>query len=236
MTAMDDTEVPRTALVTGANRGIGLAIARGLAERGLAVVLGVRAAEAGEAVRATFPRPDMVAVLALDVATTPAVARALGELARRDLHIDVLVNNAGVLPSGDIFSTPDEIMREAMEVHFFGPLALARGLVPAMQRARYGRVVNVSSDWGSFGSGLEGPAAYSISKATLNALTVKLARDAGAHVKVNSMCPGWVRTRMGGDDAELSPEDGADTALWLATLTDNGPTGGFFRARQTLAW
>jgi NAD(P)-dependent dehydrogenase (short-subunit alcohol dehydrogenase family) len=231
-----ESETPRTALVTGASRGIGLAIARGLAERGLAVVLGVRDADAGEAVRATFPRPDMVAVLAVDVGSPLVVARALGELARRDLHIDVLVNNAGILPDGDVFSTPDELMREAMEVHFFGPLALSRGLVPAMQRARYGRVVNVSSDWGSFTKGLEGPAAYSISKAALNALTVKLARDAGPHVKVNAMCPGWVRTRMGGSDAELSPEEGADTALWLATLTDSGPTGGYFQARKPLPW
>jgi NAD(P)-dependent dehydrogenase (short-subunit alcohol dehydrogenase family) len=227
---------PRSALITGANRGLGLAIAQGLAGRGLSIVLGVRDVEQGEAARASFPDPDAVAVIALDVASQPAVGRALGELARREKHIDVLVNNAGILPEGDVFSTPDEQMREAMEVHFFGPLALSRGLVPAMQRAGYGRVVNVSSDWGSFGSGLEGPAAYSISKATLNALTMKLARDAGSHVKVNSMCPGWVRTRMGGSDAELSPEQGADTALWLATLDDSGPTGGFFRARLPLAW
>jgi NAD(P)-dependent dehydrogenase (short-subunit alcohol dehydrogenase family) len=230
------SESPRTALVTGANRGVGLAIAKGLAGRGMTVVLGVRDAEQGEAVRTSFSQPDRVAVLALDVASQPAVARALGELARRELHIDVLVNNAGILPEGDIFSTPDEVMREAMEVHFYGPLALCRGLVPAMQRAGYGRVVNVSSDWGSLGRGLEGPAAYSISKATLNALTVRLARDAGPHVKVNAMCPGWVRTRMGGAEAELTPEEGADTALWLATLGDDGPTGGYFQARKPLPW
>jgi NAD(P)-dependent dehydrogenase (short-subunit alcohol dehydrogenase family) len=230
------SETARTALVTGANRGVGLAIAQGLSERGLQVVLGVRDGDAGEAVRASFAHPDAVHVLVLDVASQPAVARALGELARRELHIDVLVNNAGILPEGDVFSTPNDVMREAMEVHFFGPLTLARGLVPAMQRAGYGRVVNVSSDWGSLGRGLEGPAAYSISKATLNALTVKLARDAGPHVKVNAMCPGWVRTRMGGDDAELTPREGADTALWLATLGDDGPTGGYFQARKPLPW
>jgi NAD(P)-dependent dehydrogenase (short-subunit alcohol dehydrogenase family) len=230
------SEKARTALITGGNRGVGLAIAQGLSARGLSVVLGVRDVDAAEALRPSFANPDAVSVVALDVASQPTVARALGELARRELHIDVLVNNAGILPEGDTFSTPDEAMREAMEVHFFGPLALARGLVPAMQRAGYGRVVNVSSDWGSFASGLEGPAAYSISKATLNALTVKLAHDAGPEVKVNAMCPGWVRTRMGGSEAELSPEEGADTALWLATLPADGPTGGFFRTRAPLGW
>jgi NAD(P)-dependent dehydrogenase (short-subunit alcohol dehydrogenase family) len=226
----------RSALVTGANRGLGLAIAHGLSVRGFAVVLGARDRASAEQARATFPAGAQVELLVLDLARPERVSAALRELGERKLHIDVLVNNAGILPVGDVLSTPDEVMREAMEVHFFGPLALARGLVPAMQARGFGRVVNVSSNWGSFASGLEGPAAYSISKATLNALTLKLSREVGSHVLVNTMCPGWLRTRMGGDEAELSPEQGADTALWLATLPDGGPSGGFFRERTSHPW
>jgi NAD(P)-dependent dehydrogenase (short-subunit alcohol dehydrogenase family) len=100
----------------------------------------------------------------------------------------------------------------------------------------YGRIVNVSSGWGSFAEGLEGPASYSVTKAALNALTVSLARTLRGDVKVNSCCPGWVRTRMGGREADLSPAEGADTIVWLATLPPEGPSGGFFRARQRIAW
>jgi NAD(P)-dependent dehydrogenase (short-subunit alcohol dehydrogenase family) len=97
-------------------------------------------------------------------------------------------------------------------------------------------MVNVSSGWGSFAEGLEGPASYAVSKAALNALTVSLARALRGDVTVNACCPGWVRTRMGGAEAELSPEQGADTIVWLATLPAGGPSGSFFRARKRIAW
>jgi len=109
--------------------------------------------------------------------------------------------------------------------------------VPAMIGNGYGRVVNVSSGWGSISRGLEGPAAYSISKAALNALTLVLAREAPADiVKGNAADPGWVRTRMGGDDAPGTPDDAAQTIVWLATLPRDGPTGGFFHRLQPTAW
>jgi NAD(P)-dependent dehydrogenase (short-subunit alcohol dehydrogenase family) len=101
----------------------------------------------------------------------------------------------------------------------------------------YGRVVNVSSGYGAFAEGLEGPAAYSISKAALNAVTVKAAEAVdGRHVKINAVCPGWVRTRMGGPSVDLSVEQGADTIVWLATLPPNGPHGRFFRRRKPISW
>jgi NAD(P)-dependent dehydrogenase (short-subunit alcohol dehydrogenase family) len=107
---------------------------------------------------------------------------------------------------------------------------------PAMKARGWGRIVNVSSGWGSFDEGLAGPAAYSISKATLNAVTFTFAPVLGPTVKINAVCPGWVRTRMGGQSATRSPEQGADTPIWLATLPDDGPTGGFFRDRQSIGW
>jgi NAD(P)-dependent dehydrogenase (short-subunit alcohol dehydrogenase family) len=100
----------------------------------------------------------------------------------------------------------------------------------------YGRIVNLSSGYGSFAEGLEGPAAYSLSKAALNALTVRLAREARGDVKVNAACPGWVRTRMGGDTAPRAVEEGANTIVWLATLPADGPSGGFFRDRRAISW
>ncbi|MEM8681130.1 MAG: SDR family NAD(P)-dependent oxidoreductase, partial [Planctomycetota bacterium] len=96
--------------------------------------------------------------------------------------------------------------------------------------------VNISSGWGSFAEGLAGPAAYSVSKAALNALTLTLSQSVPAEVKVNAVCPGWVRTDMGGPSASRSPKEGAETAVWLATLPADGPTGGFFRDRRRIAW
>ncbi|MEM9522885.1 MAG: SDR family NAD(P)-dependent oxidoreductase [Pseudomonadota bacterium] len=103
-------------------------------------------------------------------------------------------------------------------------------------RADYGRIVNVSSRWGAFSDGVAGPGTYGVAKAALNALTVSAARSLPGTVKVNAMCPGWVRTRMGGAGAARAPEQGADTAIWLATLPDDGPTGGFFKDREPVDW
>jgi NAD(P)-dependent dehydrogenase (short-subunit alcohol dehydrogenase family) len=111
-----------------------------------------------------------------------------------------------------------------------------RSLVPSMIASGYGRIVNVSSGWGSFAEGMGGPGAYGVTKAALNALTVRLAKELPSTVKVNAMCPGWVRTRMGGPSATRSPEEGADTAVWLSTLPEDGPTGGFFRDREPIEW
>jgi NAD(P)-dependent dehydrogenase (short-subunit alcohol dehydrogenase family) len=227
----------RTALVTGGNRGIGLAACRGLANAGLDVVLASRDAAAGEeAARFLRDASAKVRVVALDVARPASIADCLRLLQAEQIHVDVLVNNAGVYPEEPALGDSDAAFREAWEVHVMGPLALCRSLIPAMKKAKYGRVVNVSSGYGAFAEAMQGPPAYAVTKAALNALTVKLATEAGAGVKVNSMCPGWVRTRMGGSGAPLTPEQGADTIVWLATLPDDGPTGGFYRERQVTAW
>ncbi|MEO1000763.1 MAG: SDR family NAD(P)-dependent oxidoreductase [Pseudomonadota bacterium] len=123
-----------------------------------------------------------------------------------------------------------------LAVNTVAPAALIGALGPGMAARGWGRIVNVSSGWGSFDEGLGGPAAYAISKAALNAVTVRGARALGPAVKVNAACPGWVRTRMGGAGADRAPEEGAETPLWLATLPDDGPTGGFFRDRSPIAW
>ncbi len=229
----------RTALVTGGNRGLGLAIARGLAERGLGVVLAARDPDAGEAAAAAL-RADghEVRSAQFDVAAAHAARDCAAALVASGVHVDVLVNNAAIEPPGDALGASDDDIRAALETNLLGAWFAARAFVPAMIAAGYGRVVNVTSDFGSFGLGLGGPAPYAVSKAALNAVTVKLAAaiPPGVDVKVNALNPGWVRTRMGGPDATRSPAEGADTVLWLATLPADGPHGGFFQDRAPILW
>lgn len=227
-------ERQRSALVTGANRGIGLATCRALAERGLRVVASAR--RGADAAAAAHEIGSGALAEELDLSREESVRSSAERLRRAGVEIDVLVNNGGVLFEGDALSTPPAEFRAAVEVNLLGALACCRAFVPGMLERGYGRVVNVSSGWGSFAEGLEGPASYSITKAALNALTVSLARALRGDVKVNSCCPGWVRTRMGGRGADLSPEEGADTVVWLATLPPEGPSGGFYRARERIAW
>ena len=222
----------RTALVTGANRGIGFAIAKGLAREGLTVLLGARDDAKGEQAASELARDGLtVEPIVLDVLDPASVERAAANVGNR---VDVLVNNAGILPSGDMLTMPWEDIEASTRVNALSPLQLMRLLMPPMGARGYGRVVNVSSGWGSL-NGL-GPGAYGITKAFLNAMTVKAAREAPRGVLVNAMCPGWVRTGMGGSGADRSPEEGADTALYLATLPDNGPSGRIFRDRAVIPW
>jgi len=223
---------PRTALVTGANRGIGLAIAQALGRQGLNVILAARHLAEATAAAEGIPGASSIA---LDLADAASIQRALGEIEGR---VDVLVNNAGVCPEGSATAVPMTEVRRAFEVHLFGPLALIRGLLPGMLNRDYGRIVNVSSGWGSFAEGLTGPFAYSVSKAALDALTLNLSlsTELTGNLKVNACCPGWVHTRMGGPAAPRTPDQGADTPVWLATLPPDGPTGGFFRDRAPIAW
>lgn len=226
----------RTAVITGANRGIGKAIAQGLAGQGLNVVLAGRdGATLGELAIGLHQKHGVeTRSLVLDVADPASMEQGLAKLARNQITIDVLINNAGILPDGDMLTMPWEDIEVATRVNALGPLFLMRLLMPGMAARSYGRVVNVSSGWGSL-NGL-GPGAYGITKAFLNAITVKGAREAGRGVLVNAMCPGWVRTDMGGPGADRAPEQGADTALFLATLPDGGPSGGIFRDRQPIPW
>lgn len=217
----------RRALVTGANRGIGAAIAQGLAAQGLEVIVGSRDLAAGQ----TIANQIGAQAIALDVSDPANIAQAVADAG----PIDVLVNNAGILGQGSVLDDPVEFSA-SMDVMVRGPYLLMHHLVPHMRAQNYGRIVNLSSGWGSFAEGLQGPASYGVAKAALNALTVASAATLPGTIKVNAMCPGWVRTRMGGSGATRSPEQGADTAIWLATLDQNGPTGGFFRDRASIDW
>jgi len=225
----------RTVLVTGANRGIGLAIARQLAELGHSVFLGSRdlkaCEEAAESLRRVHLDVEPVHIDLPDAATIDAVIDDIGKSGRQ---VDTLVNNAGVLHEKPLLECTDAEIVDSIAVHLTGPLRLIRSLAPNMVARGYGRIVNVSSGWGSLAEGMGGPGAYGVTKAALNALTVRLAKELPSTIKVNAMCPGWVRTRMGGPGATRTPDEGADTAVWLATLPNDGPTGGFFRDRKPI--
>jgi NAD(P)-dependent dehydrogenase (short-subunit alcohol dehydrogenase family) len=223
--------------VTGANRGIGLAIARKLAELGHSVLLGSRDPNAGDAAAAPLRRLGLdVAPIHLDLTDPATIDAAVNDINKSGRAVDLLVNNAGVLHEGPLLELSDAQIAETVAVHLTSPIRLIRSLVPNMVAHGYGRIVNVSSGWGSFAEGMGGPGDYGITKAALNALTVRLAKELPPAVKVNAMCPGWVRTRMGGKGATRTPEEGADTAVWLATVPDDGPTGGFFRDRKPIDW
>lgn len=226
----------RAALVTGANRGIGLEACRQLAQTGMRVMLTARNPERGEKAAQRLRDENLDVVFEqMDVTNDDSVSGCVRRLTDTGTAVDVLVNNAGVYPTEGVFSVSEETFREALEINTVGPFRTCQAFVPAMVRRGYGRVVNVSSGGGSFGEGL-GPAAYAVSKAALNALTVKVAQAVRGDVKVNAMCPGWVRTDMGGSGAPRSPEQAVDTLLWLAILPAEGPNGGFFRDRKPISW
>lgn len=214
----------KTALVTGANRGIGLEIAKGLVARGLDVYIACRDSRNGKTAAKSIGATCVLCDVS-DPASYPPVVHS----------IDVLVNNAGVLFETSLFS-PAAKFQTSLDVMVGGPYELMRLAVPHMKANGYGRIVNVSSDWGSFSEGLGGGGGYGVAKAALNALTVIADRDTPDFIKINAMCPGWVATRMGGEKAPRSPQEGAQTAIWLATLDEQGPTGGFFRDKKELGW
>ncbi|GAB4229973.1 MAG: SDR family NAD(P)-dependent oxidoreductase [Chlamydiales bacterium] len=225
------------AFVTGGNRGIGLAACAGLARKGIKVLMGSRDLNLGhQAAEQLLEEGLEVSVIEIDVSDQQSVSHAAEEIEASHGGIDILINNAGVLPKGSLLDLSENALEEGIQVNLMGPIHCIRVFAPGMIQRDYGRIVNVSSGYGSFDEGLEGPSIYSISKAALNAVTVKAAQTLPRTVKVNAMCPGWVHTRMGGEQAPRTPEEGADTIIWLATLPAKGPTGKFFRDREQINW
>ena len=226
----------RIAVVTGGNRGIGLEICRQLAKTGMHVVLTARDKAKGEAAAKKLG----VQSHPLDVDSDESVKAFARWIKDTHDRCDVLVNNAGVMldPRGSrVLDSKIETYRETLETNLLGPLRMIQAIAPLMKEQGYGRIVNMSSGQGQLSEMGVGTPAYRVSKTALNALTRTTAADLhGSGILVNAMCPGWVRTDMGGPGAPRSVEQGADTALWLATLPDKGPSGGYFRDRKQIPW
>lgn len=230
-------EERRVALVSGGNRGIGLEVCRQLAEKDYTVILGSRDESQGQ--EAAGKLDGDVYARQLDVSDRESVERLAGQIGEDFGRLDVLVNNAGVSNDNGQSGVEADLdrVREALEANLFGAWHLCEATIPLMQANGYGRIVNVSSGLGALEDMGGGQPGYRLSKAGLNVLTRILASELrGTGILVNSVCPGWVRTDMGGSNASRSVEDGADTPVWAATLQDNGPTGGFFRDRRPIAW
>ena len=237
----------RVAVVTGGNRGIGLEICRQLADKGFVVVLTSRDEKKGLAACQQFEKEELpVRYCQLDVDHASSIEQFSRFMEKEFGRCDVLVNNAGIFldRSGkkdtevsSVFDVSADILRKTMETNVYGPLLLSQALVPLMKKYKHGRIINLSSGLGQLSDMTGGYTGYRLSKTALNALTRILSAELkSANILVNSMCPGWVRTEMGGANATRSVEEGADTAVWLAMLPDDGPTGKFFRDRKEIPW
>lgn len=228
-----------TALITGANKGIGREVASQLAKKGFHVFIGARNRDAGrQAAEEIAKQRGTVTFLEIDVSDNESVTGAAREFAKITDHLDVLVNNAGIIADGDdaILEISDDIFRKTIETNVLGALRVTRAFAPLLAKSKAPRVINVSSGGGQLTGGADGwSPAYCISKTALNGVTSQLAA-ALPKFAVNSVCPGWVRTDMGGRNATRSVEEGADTIVWLATDAPQELTGKFLRDRKEIPW
>ncbi len=247
----------RVALITGGNRGLGLQTAKELGPQGIILLIGARSMAKGEAAAKELRKDGFEAeAIRLEVTDPATHAKAYEHIGSLYGQLDILINNAGVWKESassshfetDKISTstlPTEILRETFETNFFGTVALTQKLLPLIRQAPAGRIVNVSSIMGSLTLHSDPTSqiypykvfAYDTSKAALNSFTIHLAYELrDTPIKVNSAHPGWVKTEMGGEGADLEISEGGKTSAWLATLPEDGPTGGYFHLGQTLPW
>jgi NAD(P)-dependent dehydrogenase (short-subunit alcohol dehydrogenase family) len=228
----------RIALVTGANKGIGFEVARELARMGWLVFLGARNEKAGRAAVEKLSGAGDVIFLEIDVSSEKSIRAAAEELGRQSERLDVLVNNAGILldDEKDALAITPEIFEQTLRTNTLGPWLVAQAFLPLLKKSRAPRIVNVSSSSGQLEDGADGWApGYSVSKTALNGVTAQLAA-ALPKFAVNSVCPGWVRTEMGGENATRSVGEGAASIVWLATDAPHDLTGKFVKDRKVIPW
>jgi len=243
------------ALITGANKGIGFAAARQLGGSGVKVLIGARDPEKGRDAAELLRGQGIDAeAVAIDVTDPASVRAAAAQVEESHGHLDILVNNAGVLPeatAADQVAGPMDLQmfKATFDTNLFGAVAVTEAFLPLLRAAPAGRIVNLSSTMGSLAdqsdpaSGYYGMVvpAYQCSKAALNSMTIALSKAlAGTPVKVNAVCPGWVKTDLGGPDnkaaAPMTPEEGAAIVTEMALIDADGPTGGFFDQNGPVRW
>ena len=229
-------------LVSGGNRGLGLAACRRFAESGHRVLLGSRNLQAGIAAAESIDR-ERVEAVKLDVTAQADIDALAGHIDERHGRLDVLVNNAGIMIDGDggasssIRDTDIDVIERSLEINTLAPIRLINAMLPLLERVDDARIVNLSSGMGQLSDMGGNFPGYRLSKTALNAVTRIYATELDrSRFSINSVCPGWVRTDMGGANADLAPEEGVDTVVWLATADEARGTGGFYRQRQPIDW
>ncbi|HWU43164.1 MAG TPA: SDR family NAD(P)-dependent oxidoreductase [Bdellovibrio sp.] len=235
----------KIAIVTGAHRGLGYATSEALAQRGFKVIMAMRNLDQAQKEINALKIKDLdVVAMKLDVSQEKSI-NDFAEAFRREYGgvVDVLVNNAGIFidneDGGDnsVFKTKLTTIQKTFATNTVGPFLLTQKLFPLMKQEGYGRIVNVSSGMGQLGEMNNNYAAYRISKTALNVVTKVFAAESGSEdILVNSICPGWVRTDMGGPNAARSIDQGIKGIVWAATLPKGGPNGGFFRDGEPISW
>jgi NAD(P)-dependent dehydrogenase (short-subunit alcohol dehydrogenase family) len=241
----------KVALVTGANKGLGFEMSRQLAQQGLTVIIAARRLEAAEAAATKLQNEGLKAeAIALDINDSTQIQSAVREIQDRFGKLDVLINNAGVMLDGEwtisnASSVSIETTRKTFDTNFFALVEVTQALLPLILKSQSGRIVNMASIEGSLTLHADPssfiydskPFAYDASKAAVNSFTVHLAHELrNTPVKVNSAHPGWVKTELGGDGAMMDITEGAKTGVQLATLSDDGASGGFFHLGQPVPW
>ena len=226
------------ALVTGANRGIGKQVSIDLAKQGIYVLIGARNPSEAEDTLAAVKAVGKGEIISLDVSKEQSISEASDTITGSFGKLDILVNNAGIFADpGSFYDTTTEDLHRTLLVNLYGPFRLIQTFLPMMIQNNFGRIVNVSSGMGQLSDMGGGYPAYRISKTSINALTSLSSVEAvGKNIKINSVCPGWVKTDMGGASATRPVEKGAETIVWAATLPDSGPTGKFFRDKKEIGW
>jgi len=234
----------KIAVVTGANRGMGFETCRQLGKLGFRVVLTSRDFKKAEDAASKLRDEGLDVVARAHDVNDPQSATDLASFVESEFgELHVLVNNAAAIfdieedDSASILDTSKEALTRSFETNTIGAVLTAQALVPLMKKTGYGRIVNVSSGMGGITEMNGGYPGYRLSKAALNASTRVFSEELkDDNIKVNALCPGWVRTDMGGENAHLSPQEGVDTTVYLSTLPDDGPTGSFFRKREPILW
>lgn len=243
-----DNNYQKIALVTGSNRGLGFEISKQLAQKGITVVMSARDPLKGEQACIQLQQKGLdVHTYTLDVTDRDTMDNTVNWIKEKFGKLDILVNNAGISLDfmTSVFNISLDVVEKTLKTNSMGPIYMCKICIPLMKETGYGRIVNMSSTLGSLAEiddpnsiyeQMLGPS-YRLSKTTLNSMMRLFAKELrGTNILINSACPGWVRTDMGGPHAHLSVEEGAQTPVWLATLPDGGPNGGFFNSKQPVHW
>ena len=230
----------KIAVVTGGNRGIGFQVCRDIAKKGFKVLLTARNSEKGMEFAEILQSEGLdVTFYELDVSSAESIDTFYNRVAEEFGRIDVLVNNAAIIPDARSSGLSLEIqeLQVSLETNVYGIILLSQKIITLMIKNNYGRIINMSSGMGQFADMGSGYLAYRISKTAVNTITKVLANETDSHnIQINSVDPGWVKTEMGGAGASLSVEEGADTIVWLSTQPDDSPTGMFYKKRKIIPW